>query len=53
MNTNTSNGLPNIIDETFYQHKTDDKRLAFSLCFGIENGYMTIGGLFSIVFNYK
>ena len=43
--TNTKNNLPNIIDEVFRQHKDNDERLAFSICFNTYNGgYMNIGG---------
>lgn len=39
-----SSNAPNLIDSTFQQHKEINETLAFSLCFGYEGGYMTVGG---------
>lgn len=39
-----SSNLPNLIDSTYKQHQEINERLAFSLCFGYDGGYMTIGG---------
>jgi len=36
--------MPNIIDFIFQQHNETNETLAFSLCFGYNGGYMTIGG---------
>lgn len=36
--------MPNLIDSTYKQHQEVNERLAFSLCFGYDGGYMTVGG---------
>jgi len=33
-----------LVDFTFQQHKEIHENLAFSMCFGYEGGYMTVGG---------
>jgi hypothetical protein len=35
---------PNIIDYVFRYHHHDDEKKAFSLCFGYDGGYLTVGG---------
>lgn len=39
-----SSNMPNLIDFTFQQHREVDESLAFSLCFGYDGGFMTLGG---------
>ncbi|EAR90315.2 eukaryotic aspartyl protease (macronuclear) [Tetrahymena thermophila SB210] len=42
--TNQQNTQPNLIDMAFRTHNHISEKLEFSLCLGIDSGYMQIGG---------